>query len=678
MATSAQRSDSMLKDLHIDVGEGFLREVFGGKSFLHCLVELVKNARDYGASFFSIFTLPDRGILRVIDDGDGMAEENRCAFVSINRTTAKSKGQAGRFGTGTKQMLFSFAKSVMVRTAPKDDPEHVYLFEFTAEEYERLAFKEGKSVPQQRVAKTAQNWPHAHSFGTEITYVLLDPKNRSIFRGERLAKELSARLPVKFEDIVRVDDEPLPPKKIIGKRFESQETIQNLGTVVIELYRPETRHSDEDLRLASVEVGEIPLSNLMRVLPPEFRDRVPRVYLISGVCGTITVEFIGSFSNEDRNTLQPAAGHDPRTHQLIQLLRKLEPSVRRALDLKLEDASGDVGIQADIKEVTGLFGAVYPSVRGPSRLSTQEQPLASTGEEQVDAPPREQRAMWLEAPGEFEPGEPIEIKIRFSAELSKKYDAKQINWKLDRSRAKRIRLLPDGILLEATKDLGVGTVIADLPGTPYSCKVTYQIVQQRVFRLSASSPRVERGGSFILTAINADKLPEGKIAWSYSGRGLLEPMGGMARFRGTEIGSGIITAASPIRSEIHATCDVTIVNPTEWLFRIQEHAFRVESHLIGGGERADIARPAIMHRGGSDNVHTLHLNGAAPGYVRAHEQGVGTSYLLMQIAIEYFRFVQMDLPGIGEIDPRDFPHMMSRIAAQADALFANVIGSKKV
>jgi hypothetical protein len=286
--------------------------------------------------------------------------------------------------------------------------------------------------------------------------------------------------------------------------------------------------------------------------------------------------------------------------------------------------------------------------------------------------------MWLDVPGEFEPGELIEIKVRFNAELGKRYSASDVKWNLARSRARKLKPLPDGIQLEATKDLGTGIVIADLPGTPHSPKVQYQIVSERVFRLSAGHATVERGGSFILTAMNSDKLPEGKIEWSYAGRGRLEPMGGMARFYGTDIGSGIIVAASPIRPEIRSMCDVTIVNPSEWLFRIQDHTFRVEPHIIGGGERADVARPVIIHRGGSDNVHTLHLNGAAPGYVRAHEQGVGTAYLLAQTAIEYFRFVHLDLPGVNEIDPRDLPHVMSRIAAEADALFAEVLRVKKM
>ena len=165
------KASTTIPEIQAGIGPGFLERVFGGKPFLHCLLELLKNSRDWGAARIYVLTTLANHMLRVFDDGDGMDAANRNAFASVNMTTAGGPRQSGIFCTGTKWMLFSHATRVEVLTAPKDDPDYVYIFALTTDEYERLAFTQGTMVPK-RVKKTNETWPYESRFGTEITYTL--------------------------------------------------------------------------------------------------------------------------------------------------------------------------------------------------------------------------------------------------------------------------------------------------------------------------------------------------------------------------------------------------------------------------------------------------------------------------------------------------------------------------
>src|SRR5438128_2685988 len=90
---------SKVEKVRAKIGTGFLYNAFGRKRFMHCLKELIKNARDWGAKHINIYTV-NKQLLRLVDDGEGMTQKNRGAFSSVNLSTASGERQSGQFGSG--------------------------------------------------------------------------------------------------------------------------------------------------------------------------------------------------------------------------------------------------------------------------------------------------------------------------------------------------------------------------------------------------------------------------------------------------------------------------------------------------------------------------------------------------------------------------------------------------
>ncbi|MBI4099356.1 ATP-binding protein, partial [Candidatus Parcubacteria bacterium] len=281
------------------IGPDRFKKEFGGKGFIHCLVELVKNARDWDANSILITTGHDRQRrLQIVDNGRGMDEANRDAFVSVDMTTARGSRQSGQFGTGSKQMLFSHATAVEILTAPADDSGFAYRFNVDVDHYQAVVLAGGDFDIERLERRTA--WSHGFPTGTQLVYTLRDPASRAILRGDELAVELAARLPLLFSEIVRVDGKALPEKKIKGKPFRAVQEHPTLGRVVFELYQPERRRIEEGLRLTAGEAGEVPIENLFSRLGPELQARFPTIFLHREVCGTISAAYLKEYANDDR------------------------------------------------------------------------------------------------------------------------------------------------------------------------------------------------------------------------------------------------------------------------------------------------------------------------------------------------------------------------------------------
>lgn len=652
------------------IGEGFLQRLFGGKSFLHCVVELVKNCRDWGATLIQITTNEGRHLFRVVDNGEGMNAANRNAFASIHLTTAHGERQAGQFCTGTKQFLFSHASHVAVVTAPEDEPEIVYHFSFTTAEYERLVLAQGEISPE-KLTKTQEVWPYDFPFGTVITYTLKDPNSRSIFRGERLAEELAARLPIKLEGVVQVDGSNLPPKVVVGT-FRMSLSHAQLEEVSFEIYRPEKRHGEEDLRLGSVEVGEAPMANLARALG-DLRDEIPPVFLLPDVCGTITVPFLRQYANEDRFTFAPEITDDPRSRLFVRLLAEVATEVQRLLKIKLSTTVDEGAEEAEVREVVSRLNTIYgKSANRPQRFAGGEEGDSGTfGGEGGGGGGRAVDPMRLTYRKEFEPDEPIEIEVVLRRDLKGKISLDDVQWYTDRSRAKEFARTPTGARMTA-QDIGHGVIMADIPGTPFAAKAHYEVVPIRIFRITAPFMGVRVSSEVHIMTANHDKVA-GQILWKLEGVGELNPQDRRATYRATRAGTAVVTAYDSADAKRQATCDLTVTGEPVNLLCLRGEWFNFQHVTAEGGE---FRRPVIMRAG--REVHNLFFCQNAFGFREASRQGMLRLFLLQAIAQEFPAFSRFEQGGLdlNTLDPRDVPGVLQEIRTEGFEIFEEMLRGK--
>lgn len=646
-------------------GDGFLQQIFGGKSFIHCVVELLKNSRDWGAGAISI-TTSDRTRFVIFDDGRGMNRANRNAFVSINMTTAGGPRQAGRYDTGTKKMLFSQATHVRVLTAPEEEPDSVYAFDVATDEYERLVLSKGTITPR-RMRKNATSWPYQSRFGTEITYTLREPSRTGVLRGERLGAELAARLPRKFRGIVSVDGADFPEKQIFGRVFEATEQHPALGEVALELYRPRHRRQEEDLLLTAVEVGDAPLGYLYRLLPDRLREEFPVVFLLPAVCGTIAAAFLWRYVNEDRRTLDPKIADDPHTVQLVRFLARFAPAVQRALEIKMSEGGGAEDGDAEVRELASVCNRRYAKGKGPgdSELEDGAENAPPEGPDPVCPDP----AISTHCRGEVEVGERFEVTARLRKNLEGEH-GNTLRWYTGRSNAKLENEQHGKVTLVAQR-IGHASVQVDLPGTPYSARAYYEVVAERVFRLSATHAQIRVGAEMILTAVNWDKLPgDGELHWEVAGSACaIGVEGKRITVRGVRNGIAKIIARSKSDSRASAECEITVVGREQEQLCIRGHWFAYRTVDVEGKEHE---QPAAMMRG--SKVHALIFNRSAPGYEEALKRGTLLQFLMLATAQEFARFAYFDLGDYTATgDPRESRDLHARLLATGYQVFAELM-----
>ena len=640
------------------IGPGFFHRIFGGKSAIHCLMELIKNTRDWGASQVWIQT-EDPARLVVRDDGNGMNARNRDAFASVNMTTA-GVGMSGQFCTGTKQALYSLATMVEVITAPTDDPEHVYSFSFTTGGYEDLALKGGTLKPK-RVKKTGKNWPFNHSFGTQLTYLLLDTRSKRILRGTRLAEELASRLPLKFKDVLFVDGARLPGKEIVGRVYFFEESHPQLGAISMEIYRPARRRTEEALRLTSVEIGEASVSNLFRVLG-DYRDQFPEVLLLPQVCGTLSVPFLGEYAMEDRITIRAELIDDPRLVALLEVLNRTAPEIQDPLEIRMRGAEGD-DVKQEIESIRTICNRRY--------LDKGVRPLGGSGDDDDDNSSggaggnKSQPPITLSCRSEFELGELIEVGVRLRKNLGHTVEA--LRWYHSNARATNFTVTPKGATMVAS-EVGTGTIRVDLPGTLHSVVRAFQIVAERVFRLSVAHATVPVAGSVTVHAVNADKL-KGDLEWSLSGNGEIQKNGNAVTYIAPRYPSrATLVGYDRANMNVRATCELTVVGQLDTLCIRGTH-FMVTTYDAPG----DDARLVSMAVGG--DPHQVIFNTGAPGFKASLKAGTQRDLLLLALAQEFPAFQAFELEGtnLADLDPRDVPQLLRDLTREGFVIYQELI-----
>jgi|GEM_PF-1521424 len=653
------------------IGRGFLFHHFTGSPFMMCVIELVKDARDWEALKLFIDTR-DKESIEFRDNGKGMDAKNREAFASVSCTTANGPKQQGRYGSGSKYMLFSFASAVEVLTAPKDEPDCVYRFTFDTQTYEERVLLKQDILPE-RVRKTTQTWPYPHPFGTVIRYRFSDPRARGILRGDKLASELTARLPCKFSDIVEVDGKPIPGKEIVGQRIDLIQSDSALGEVIFELYRPKNKRGEEGLFISGGEVGEVPFVNFYRRLG-DLADLVPPLYLQNDVCGTITSQFLSELVTERRDSVTTAVADSKFTSRFLFILDRVAPYVQRSLQIKLEQGTSDERHSAALDEVFSLFSARYDKSAPPPGQDTKDK--TTTPPEIVIPPPDDKHPLALEARREYEIGETIEIEAKVRKDLATKIDLKNVQWKTDRSRAVNPQVTQTGIRLTADA-IGPGLVSIDLPGTPYSATVHYSVVSKREFKLSIPHATIPRGSQIWVMAVHTDKLV-GPVEWVLRGVGEIERSGNRVTYHAQTVGRAEIRAQDSRRKDVYATCDITVEPVDPKTFPIRDQRFTVATHRMAN--HAVYSKPVTMQLGsGPKPVHKMIVNVMGHGYQSALESGDPSRFLAHAIAMEYARFSIFEIQPLeeGRSDPRDAATLANDVLTEGFKLIAEILDQAK-
>lgn len=666
------------EDIQTGIGAGFLRQQFGGKPYIHAIVEILKNARDWGASQIRIATGKD--FIEIEDDGEGMNRKNRNAFASINMSTAGGARQAGKFCTGTKQMLFSHCHSVEVRTAPLETPDKVFLFRFATDEYEAKALR-GETIRGEALQKGDETWFRSHPTGTIIRYTLENPKSRAIKRGKDLAAELSARLPMKFGDIITVDGEALPPKNIIGRPFLMTETSSQLGEVGFEIYRPLEARSDDELRFTSHEVGEVPVASLLRMLKdPDMRSRFPAVFVHQEVCGTISASFLRDYANEDRATFKPSLVDDQRLLLLLRLMERHARTIEAYLELNLRhEKTGSVNLNPFVDRLRKLYDPKQERT-GPVFVPPPEETTEDSEKEADKGGKERQRpAITLAlSDAEFEPGETIRCEAKLRGDVQQKHGASTLKWHSDKSLATDATASDTNLALTlVAEELGTGRVMVEIPGTPHSATRSYEIVPRRVFRQRHERITTKVGQTITLFVTNTDRI-KGSPAWMVQfNRGTIEGRGGRIQFTAKAVGAvgeEVVTAYDDADLTVSSQCTITILGEkqNELLLPIREHTFRMDEvhspgHVLYTG-------PVVIIPG-TDGIGTLVINTGDPAFVNAQKQGHLDVFLPQATAFEYARFVkEAELPDTGRVDRRDVSNLIREVQRLGYEVFTEIQG----
>jgi hypothetical protein len=664
------------------VGLEFWLNKFGGGSFMFTVAEAAKNSFDWGASQFNLITNESRDRLRLIDDGCGMNRRNREAFISVGMSTAGGREQSGTFGSGINYLIYSFASYARIVTAPEEEPDRVYVFEITPQILSKMYAGQG-SIQADIFKKDPESWPHPHPFGTDITITFRDPGSSSISRGDALAKKLSDRLDLVMGSAVFVNGNPLPKKQVVGQIFQlelPEGERPGVGRIRLEFYRPQKPNADQKLRLTGRTFGEVSIDTFFELLRPDQQERMPELFLRREVCGLITAAFLNDYVMEQRNTYQASIADDERVTELLRILQQVEADVAAKLQLSLRSTSE--GLPKGEEVIRALFSdlqKVYP-VEDQEIFPPHQEIFPPHGDEfpelirEKDAPsPRVTAGPYIRLnQEEYELGENIVATL-----VVPEGSADHFHWYLDDSKGEELQRQPESVTLKASR-LGNGGIQAKNLMTGLVALAAYQVVEQRVFRLSASCLTVLLSSKTSVHALNVDRLA-GPVKWQLtkgSGELKVSPRGKTATFIPSGLGSARIVASDSLNPEVTAECEIRVTYRlnTEEIIQIRDEKFRPDtlpSRRSGQGKPVTINAPAGKGKG---SVHNLHINPLAPGYQEALQAGNLREMLIQAIALEYVCVLDIEMPE--EVNGTDLPLIFSEVQNRTYELYREITGSK--
>lgn len=651
------------------VGRGHLTRQYRGKSWMHILVELIKNSRDWGATAVFLYTrLDGTSWFRIVDNGYGMNGGNRISFTSLGQSTCSEESQSGEYDTAVKYAIF-ISQKVIVRTAPKDEPDLVYVFEVTPEQLEDC-LRPGcdQTIETSVYDKDNESWPYLKQFrfGTEITFVLKDANFMT--RGETLARQLAARLPTKFKDIIQVDGQPIPDKEIEGSKFTQDEVDKHVGPFSLELYRPKHRRREDGLRFAAREIGEAPFANLLHHLDDDLKDLIPRFLFDPHICGVIQADFLRDHSMENRFELRASIGSDARIPYLLRRLAQYEAEVRSRLGLRDEApvaGKDDEAITSFTDRCNKRYGGGQKPPTGVGPPGPVCPPPTGPGD-----PPVSKAVIHISCGREFEINEPVVVTVKIDANFAAVVKMEDIVWYLKNTRATLIEedRANGRMVFKADQGTGVGSLRVEVRGRPGSYNVSYNIVPERVLRMHAPFGQVPRGHEYHLTVYNSDKV-EGELIWKVDGVGSVSGNAGRGVFSSEQLGSATVTVFDSRKKTRNATCDITVVeriNPNR-LVRIREHWFEISTQTTKGSD----LRPVVMVL--QPRFSKLFIYKFAPGYEEAATTINGLCQFLAQAAaLEFVKFKRLTVDHDRDLEDMELDKALEEVQAEAYRIFREI------
>ncbi|HVX24054.1 MAG TPA: hypothetical protein VG992_01795 [Candidatus Saccharimonadales bacterium] len=638
---------------------------------------MIKNAFDWSSGVVKFITNENRTEIRYVDDGCGMSEKNRSAFLSLALSNARGE-QSGTFGTGAKYMIISHSSHVRVLTAPQDEPDLVYVMEFTPSEL-IAAYSSNGTIEAVAYPKSPETWPYESRFGTEITYTLKDPSSRGIYRGAQLAQKLSDRLDNVLVDggMVLVDGQKLPKKQLApGSRLfvlqQPAEANPTLGRIKLEFYRPAKKSSDEDLRMTDRSIGEVSFRDVFvkQLLTDDHRAMVPPLFLEGEVCGLITAGFLHDHVDESRDRYKVSVADDERVNELLRLLHTVQADVATHLGIKLKSADTvDARGKAEVEELIDRLRQRYDASGDvPPGSGDGETPDPDKTTSQKRKPPAPGLPYLKVDRPEYELDETITVTL-----VVPNGDPSEFKFHWEASKAK-LESQEDGKLVLRASELGRGLVTAINPRTGELAKTNYEIVLERRFHLSARLSGISMGSQFTVVAVNSDRL-KGEVNWKLeNGYGQLKvaPRGQSATFIPSKPGRALIAASDSLNPEVSDVCDLRVhpAQSGEAPLRIRDQFFTVV--WSGFAENAyDFRKLATIVYAGSGEVHRLYFNLAAPGYEAALKSGGFHEIVAYALAYEFAKHFCIDYD---ELDSSDVKSVMLSIQNEASLLFEEMLG----
>ncbi len=638
------QTKTMTEQIIPEIGRGMVRNQFKDYRFIESVMELVMNAWDWGATELIIQSSKDS--ITFTDNGIGMDENNRHAFCCLNLSTACSEGKLGRFDTGTKKLLFSHGCVVEVWTVPQNDPDHVYYFSLSSDDYEDQIWDK-KPVSVKCMAKKDKTWTSPFNQGSIIRYSRFQ-HTRDISTGEILRDAISARVASSRYAQIWVDGQTLEKREILAKPFLLTEQDPRLGKITLELYRPAKRRQKDQVSVGALDIGICRLTDFMDLLSSKDADRIPSVYRFHQVCGLILFEALSEFRAESSKSFDPRLNESGLVELILQFLCRHENRVRETLGLTQEQQNTEAFDSAARVVIEACDRAFNPEgTIPPGDNGYKPSDPTSPTEDAEDLPqPKHYPAISLRLPRhEFSLGE----KFQVDCLTVKKYvsEHEKIRWHFDKKSVADCEISSDtrSVVITLGRNLGTFNISASVVDKPdLIATERYRVVAKRRMHLHSNEFHQKAGLPLLLTIHNSD-LTSGNIAWEATG-GQLENTTGLRNTYQCGFTPGTYRVKVWDKQNPSLSDEATIIiEHGQKLIKIRDHWFRLQTFNLKAANSGD--EGMVFFREGT-KVHDICVDCGHITYQFASQHAALTALLLKEIAFGYPRFVWLRLQDHGQ------------------------------
>ncbi len=515
----------------------------GGLGFLQ---QLAENSWDALATQIHISVDDANKVIVVTDNGKGMGSRGREAFLSMGLSYKENPRAKGKYGTGAKS-VFKVASSISVQDrCERDDLGKDHLVQFNVTEDDILARYETTCTDAVNGSRgvVPEEFPET---GVRITISGFKP--RAFPRSATVIDNLSDTLAPYVADMIRVNNQELSRREIIGERikhvFEGEE-VQGLERVEVDIYIPSKRVEMAD-RLRMGAIGPVcDFGDFARqIIDPSQKRMIPRILMDPNVCGIVDVPVFNKLcSSQDRHKFDSSLfteGNEDLQAFLIFLNFKLAPMLEKVLGNRASSEAED-----DIEEVIDDLISLFHNTYGvPTTLLVEGKP------------PVPQNDLVLNIRNiEMVAGESQEFYV-------KKYrrGSGQFIWDATGAGGSVNPTHGNGTIFTAGLQTGENRLVVrdkDYPDIEAGISIT--IVREKSFILNPSSVCLTRGEQVRVKAKNLE-VTSGDFRWRADGGQISANTGTEIVFTaGVELGKFNIICQDLRRRSISAECRVEVVS----------------------------------------------------------------------------------------------------------------------